>query len=191
VTNPGDEAPAGADYIVRRLDDLQKQITQLGPSVVQSFNTTVATLNATNAYLSSLVTLTATDTITSWTTSDAGWVDTGASITLTVTRTSLVSFLYTAAGQFNVSGTGGQVGYYPGYAVDGTSFGLTYPTSGIIVSGSGVTGYESDTPIILSKVITLAAGTHTIKAQMQRFAVGGGSKTGQRANGLLVVSVIG
>lgn len=46
MTNPGDEAPAGADYIVRRLDDLQKQITQLGPSVVRSFNTTVNHLNS-------------------------------------------------------------------------------------------------------------------------------------------------
>lgn len=45
MANPGDAAPYGDDYIVRRLDDLQRQIRELGPSVSASFNSTVARLS--------------------------------------------------------------------------------------------------------------------------------------------------
>lgn len=51
MANPGDQVPAGDDYVVRRLDDLQRQINELGPSVAKSFDSTVASLlTATTAH---------------------------------------------------------------------------------------------------------------------------------------------
>jgi|GEM_PF-7135072 len=42
--NPTEQMPHGDDYLVRRLDNLQRQINELGPSIANSFNTVVAQL---------------------------------------------------------------------------------------------------------------------------------------------------
>lgn len=46
---PGSVAPPGEDYIVRRIADLERQVRELGPSIAQSFASTVAALVGTGA----------------------------------------------------------------------------------------------------------------------------------------------
>ena len=64
MTNPGDAVPYGDDYLVRRLDDLQRQIRELGPSVAASFNSTVKSLTAPGGFYDSVVGLAVTTTLT-------------------------------------------------------------------------------------------------------------------------------
>jgi hypothetical protein len=49
--NPTDQMPAGDDYLIRKIQDLQRQINELGPSIANSFNTTIARLTTTTTNL--------------------------------------------------------------------------------------------------------------------------------------------
>lgn len=51
----GSIAPAGEDYLVKRIAALETKVRELGPSIAASFNTTVASLNATIASLNTTI----------------------------------------------------------------------------------------------------------------------------------------
>ena len=51
MANPGDEFPAGEDYLSRRMKDLERRVSENASSIPRSFQTTVDSLNATIAAL--------------------------------------------------------------------------------------------------------------------------------------------
>ena len=55
MANPGDEFPAGEDYLVRRVKDLERRVSENASSIPRSFQTTVDSLNATIATLNAQV----------------------------------------------------------------------------------------------------------------------------------------
>ena len=72
MVNAGDEFPAGEDYLVRRMKDLERKVDQNASSIPRSFQTTVDALTAQIASIAALqavavtpVTTVATSTATS------------------------------------------------------------------------------------------------------------------------------
>lgn len=155
MANPGDMVPYGADYLVRRIDDLERKIKELGPSVASSFATTVAgiVLPTSNVNYVNNIAVTTTPTVV-------------VSLTFTVpigfTRVHVTAFSSAQALNSQASGdylycqtlvNGATGGELYDYAAAGISTGVTSPNF------STITGLTAGQVITVSTKIRTNTGT--------------------------------
>jgi hypothetical protein len=185
-------APSPDDNFKARFLALESQVAKLSTQDVLLNATFGPGLTVAQAYAQLLAlsqTATAQDPTTNWTTAtDSTWVDTGATITYTVTRTSIISITYTAR-TLLLTGTGAGMAYTAGLNLDGAVLIPANPDAEISVGGAAA---SAAIPVALGTLATIAPGAHIIKAQMQRFASSSSpSNSGSRLNGLLTVHTVG
>jgi hypothetical protein len=155
---PANQLPSGPDAIMRRIETIERQIRELGPSIAASFQTTINTL--TNLVNSTVVPETSSNGAADLATSTTSTVQTSVVFTVPAGYTQALIVASATAMAYNNTASADYL--YAEVIVNGVQGGELYAPAGPGVStGVNAPYFANLTGLTVGETITVAASVRT------------------------------
>lgn len=152
----GSIAPPGEDYLVRRIADLERKVRELGPSIAQSFQPTVQSLDDAVAHLDSLTVSSANganlNTGSAPGDSQFHWFDSSPALSLTTTVATGNLLLTVGSGQCTLNPGNSSATAAISFLMSAPS-GWSYALDSVDARLYSMNGFQIGAPLIVSRSI--------------------------------------